>query len=93
MNTIRSIQGESETWRVSTYGDRSIEHRAMKLTEEAAEISKVLTRRAEGRPAGDMADELGDVFISLCSVASKAGIDLELAVIERWAQIRERKPA
>ena len=93
MSTIRTIQADSETWRVGTYGDRSIEHRAMKLTEEAAEVVKVLTRTAEGRPAGDMASELGDVFISLCSVASKAGIDLELAVIERWAQIRERKPA
>lgn len=90
MDTIRCIQEESETWRVSTYGDRSIEHRAMKLTEEAAEVVKVLTRTAEGRPAGDMAAELGDVFLTLCAVASKEGIDLEQAILARWQVVRQR---
>ena len=90
MPTIQRIQAESETWRAATYGDRSIEHRAMKLTEEAAEVSKVLTRRAERRPAGNMADELADVFLTLCGVASKEGIDLEQAILARWQVVRQR---
>ena len=88
---IRRIQRDSEAWRVAVYGDRPIEHRAMKLTEEAAEVVKYLTRKAEGRSPGDLDHELADVVIAACGVASAAGIDLEAAIEARWNVIRGRR--
>lgn len=67
--------------------------KALKMCEEAGEVAGAVIK--QGRPGfskQEIADELGDVFITMCGVAEAHGISLEDAIFNRWyTDVRHRK--
>lgn len=57
---------------------------ALLLGEETGELLKAIRKHtsmtlANDERAGDVAEELADVFIILCAIANRTGVDLEAA--------------
>lgn len=91
--TVRDIQTTTHLWRETRYPGTSLEHRALKVGEEAGEVQRCVTRAAEGRSGGSLADlsrEVADLVIAACGVASGAGFDLSDALRDRFAEITSR---
>jgi len=88
--TLRELQTQTHLWREAKYPGTSLEHRALKVGEEAGEVQRCVTRAAEGRSGGTPADlrrEVADLVIAACGVASGAGFDLSDALRDRLAEI------
>ena len=91
--TLRELQMLTHLWRETRYPGTSLEHRALKVGEEAGEVQRCVTRAAEGRSGGTLANlrqEVADLVIAACGVASGAGFDLSDALRDRLAEITSR---
>jgi len=90
---LKAIQEESEAWRVRNFGDAPLERRGLVLSEETGEVARAIVKGAEKvrTDYGNLSDELGDVIIAACSVASKAGLDIEACLALRWNEVGQRE--
>ena len=68
---------------------------AVALAEECGEVAKhILDHHAYGRPLerSALGSELADVFVCLCEIATRHGIDLDAAVAAKEAALRKLAP-
>lgn len=75
--------------------DMAITYRALDLASEVGEMAKeICEQSAYGqntfRPNEKLAEELGDVFFSLCALANKCNIDLDHALDAALSKYRKR---
>ena len=62
----------------ANFGRKTILRRTAKLAEEAGEVMKATNRLLERRGMpDDIAEELGDLFVTMLTVAESAGFDIE----------------
>lgn len=93
--TIERLQRDVAAWHWSRFGECPPWAVARKLAEEAGEVCRAVVEadypsvNGTGRTS-DLADELGDVLIAACALASRSGINLSDAVAARWAVVGER---
>ena len=92
----RQWQDAVDAWHRDRYPAATVHDVALKLAEEAGEACGAVVEASHPsmnrvRGARRLADELGDVFIACAALASRAGIDLERAVADRWKVIAERQ--
>lgn len=72
---LRKLQGDINGWQDRTFPRSTLQSTYRHLTQEVEELG----RTAEGEEA----EELADVFILVCAVAGKCGVDLAQAVSEK----------
>lgn len=63
------------------------------VAEEVGEVARAVVKAKQGiRPEtrGNLEEEIGDVVIALCALASTADIDIQQAVQDRWAVVGQR---
>ena len=74
---------------------QSLQDKCLLLGEEVGELFKAV-RKLQGicidpqSEVGELADELADVFIFLCSIANRTDIDLEAAFLAKEAKNQQR---
>ncbi|MEN1728204.1 MAG: MazG nucleotide pyrophosphohydrolase domain-containing protein [Pseudomonadota bacterium] len=75
------------------FDDQSVIDKCLLMGEEMGELFKAV-RTAEGLkidvPGGEVADELADVLIFLCSIANRYDVDLEAAFRAKEAVNKQR---
>ena len=77
------------------FADQSVRDKCLLLGEEIGELFKAV-RRAEGLKVdvssqfGTVSEELADIFIYVCAIANRYGIDLETAFREKEAINHQR---
>jgi NTP pyrophosphatase (non-canonical NTP hydrolase) len=77
------------------FADQTVLEKCLLLGEEVGELFKTI-REATGMSVdtqtavSPVADELADVFIMLCSIANRAGVDLDTAFRAKEEKNRER---
>lgn len=87
---IRMMQAQVTHWSQANWPDDTDNElfphlKALKMCEEAGEVAGAIIK--QGRPGvskQDIADELGDLFITMCGVAEACNINLESAIEYRW---------
>lgn len=57
----------------------------------SAEVGEVAECLQKGRPSEELADELGDIFISTVILAQQSGIDIEAAFRNKIQKVTKRK--
>ena len=84
---VRNYQGSISYWHELAWGDKSLIELTAKLAEESGEVARAVVRHMEGRPGGsddEIGNQLADVFIVVCQLANKAGLDLQSVVSRRF---------
>ena len=77
------------------FDDQSVRDKCLLLGEEIGELFKAV-RKAEGLKVdvssqfGTISEELADIFIYICAIANRYGIDLEMAFREKEAINHQR---
>ena len=77
------------------FADQSVRDKCLLLGEEIGELFKAV-RKAEGLKVdvssqfGTVSEELADIFIYVCAIANRYGIDLEVAFREKEAINHQR---
>jgi NTP pyrophosphatase (non-canonical NTP hydrolase) len=91
---LRDFQAAVGVWQSDVFGDhRDPTTKAGKVCEEAGEVMGAVIRLLEAVPRAtlqDVAGEAGDVVISLAGLSELLGFDLDVAIAERWADVRGR---
>ncbi len=78
------------------FSEQAAKEKCLLLGEEVGELFKAV-RKAEGiaidpnSRIGDIGDELVDIFIYICSIANRYGINLEQAFLAKEAKNKKRK--
>lgn len=88
--TLDDIGARVSAWRLYNFGQQSDVRHALQICEEAGEVARAVGKEEEGiRPAtrGNLADELADTLLSVCGLATKKGIDLDVVVQQRLARM------
>jgi NTP pyrophosphatase (non-canonical NTP hydrolase) len=84
--TLNAAQEQVDQW-IKTIGVRyfsELTNMAI-LTEEVGELARIMARKygdqsfRKGAEAGDLADEMADVFWVLCCLANQTGVNMESA--------------
>ena len=96
MSTLKRVQQEQVAWVAHNFGDRPQWMPILGCMEELGELAHSFLKREQGikgtheQHTADIRDALADVVIFLCDVASSQGIDLDAALAETWAIVRQR---
>jgi NTP pyrophosphatase (non-canonical NTP hydrolase) len=91
---LRQHQEAFATWRQAQFPNATISGTLRHLRGEIEELAVALERRGDPEasdPCHGVGAELADCLNLLCSLAGFAGVDLEAAVEEKWAIVRERQ--
>jgi NTP pyrophosphatase (non-canonical NTP hydrolase) len=94
--TLKRLQAEIAPWEKHNFGDRPAWHPLLGVLEELGELSHAFLKRAQGirgtpeKHAADIRDACADLIIFLCDFATTEGIDLDNAVTETWARVKQR---
>jgi NTP pyrophosphatase (non-canonical NTP hydrolase) len=94
--TISELQEQVNKWHTRNFPRQTIAINQVVLTEEVGELSRAIAkmhagiRGSEEEWITEARKEIGDVMISLMSVATSLGIDAEQAVSEKWASVSQR---
>lgn len=97
--TITKLQRQVAAWHWARFGfDCEPWAVALKLAEESGEACRAVVEQTYPtlngeRDAPDLADELVDVLVSVCALASRSTIDLHDAIERRWPTIQARRNA
>ncbi|MFZ7126239.1 MAG: nucleotide pyrophosphohydrolase [Desulfobacterales bacterium] len=95
--TMKNYQARVDDW-VRTFGVRYFSEltNTAVLMEEVGEVARIMARTygdqsfKEGRPSGDLADELADVLFVLACIANQTGVDLTDAVERNFRKKSDR---
>lgn len=93
---VRQTQREVSEWVLHNFGNDNPLATFGGMVEEAGEVIRAAVKRSQGirgtRSEWDakVRQECADVFIKLCDIAQYEGFDLELAIRERWEEVRQR---
>lgn len=96
MSDIREIQAEVHAWVLHNFGNSNELATYGGLVEETGEVMQAAVKRSSGiRGTHDewtakIRKESADVFIKLCDIAQFEGFDLDDAIADRWAVVRQR---
>ena len=77
------------------FAHQTVHDKCLLLGEEIGELYKAV-RKSEGlsidvnSDISEIGDELADIFIYLCAIANRKGIDLELAFLEKEEKNKQR---
>lgn len=91
-----SIQEEVAKWRQHNFPTATPEHQALIISEESGELSRAVLKRAMGirgtyeEWTAEARKEAADLVLAVYCFAVKEEFDLDAAVAERWAVIRQR---
>ncbi len=86
LNDFQKYVSELETER--GFAHQSVHDKCLLLGEEIGELFKAV-RKSEGLSIdensnfSEIGDELADIFIYLCAIANRKGIDLEMAFLKK----------
>jgi len=98
-NIIQIYQEDIWLWSEGNFGDAEecpSVVAVVGLAEEAGEVCRAVLKQHQGIRGtaeewqAEIEKELGDVFIKLCDVASRSGIDLFEAIDARWHDVSQR---
>ena len=93
---IFDVASEVPLWAAYNFPSRTRVDVTLGLAEEVGEVCRAVLKADQGIRGTreewmrELEKELGDVFIKLVDVAAIHGIDIEDAVVKRWAEIRRR---
>ena len=88
---MKVLQDEIRNWQWARFPCDEETRAAGKVCEEAGELMGAVIRLKEGRSAmSNIAEEFGDVFISLMGVANFYGFDAMNVIEARWETVRKR---
>ena len=93
LKTLQNYVAELETER--GFAHQTIIDKCLLLGEEVGELFKAV-RKSEGLAIDsnsnftEIGDELTDIFIYLCAIANRKGIDLESAFLEKEEKNKQR---
>lgn len=94
---LAAWQAEVVAWNAHNFGDdKSRIEDALVVCEEAGELARaVLKQHQQIRGTydewqGEIAKEVGDVVITLASLAANAGLSLQDCIADRWAVVGAR---
>jgi NTP pyrophosphatase (non-canonical NTP hydrolase) len=98
VTSLRSFQEDVAEWCDRNFPTATIDDQVMKMVEEFGELCHAIQmHRFKIRDGADqdlahvqMVDAVGDMTVILAGIASKLNIDLQKAVNQTWAQVRER---
>lgn len=96
MSTLKRVQQEQVEWVRHNFGNRPAWYPILGCMEELGELAHSFLKREQGikgsheQHTADIRDALADVVIFLCDVASSQGVDLDAALAETWAMVRQR---
>lgn len=93
MALIRTLQTETFVWQREQFPDSDVRDATLGCVEELGEVAKIVLKSKQkhrGANLDMLKDELGDVFIYMCHVASLAGISLEEAIVQKWDKVQRR---
>jgi NTP pyrophosphatase (non-canonical NTP hydrolase) len=98
--SIPTIQAEVAVWSNRNFGGPDlypVEIAALGMGEEAGELQRAILKRwhnirgTHEEWTEEIKKELGDCFIKLCDVASRAGLGLEECIDQRWDTVKQRE--
>jgi NTP pyrophosphatase (non-canonical NTP hydrolase) len=84
---MKSLQADINRWQLKTFGMQGAWVAWKKLQGEVHELGELLESDAA---LGRIADELADVFVTLCGVALEVGVQLEPEVVTKMVVNRNR---
>lgn len=93
---LAAIQDAIATWSHRNFDPIDLPASTLGLLEEAGEVARaVLKQYQEIRGTWEewqeeIKKEIGDVFIKLCDVSDRAGLEIEDCIIDRWESVRQR---
>lgn len=95
---LAPFQEDVREWRDRNFPTATVDDQVMKMVEEFGELCHAIQmHRFKIRDGADqdlayvkMVDALGDMTVILAGIASKLNIDLQKAVNQTWAMVRER---
>lgn len=95
--SLPEIQNEAWEWFCSQpFAEVDACVNVAKMAEELGEIARLEVRIAENRlylddeTRAEIGAEAADLFLSMLQLLSRRRIDFEAALIEKWAEVRER---
>lgn len=94
--TIGELQQQVNEWHTRNFPRQSVAINQVVLTEEVGELSRAIAKLDAGIRGTkeewivEARKEIGDVIISLMSVATSLDIDAEQAVADKWATVSQR---
>lgn len=95
-STLRRVQQEQKPWVKHNFGSRPPWMPVMGIGEEVGELMHSCLKKAQGIKGtpeehdADMRDALADIIIFCCDAASALGIDLDQALSDTWAMVKQR---
>lgn len=93
---LPELQRGVAAWVAHNFGESTRVAEALGLAEEVGELCRAVLKQEQGIRGTyeewdeEIAKELGDILIKLTSVATACGVDLDRAVVDRWATVRQR---
>ena len=93
---LNRVHLEVPLWAEYNFPGRTPVDVTLGLAEEVGEVCRAVLKADQGirgsreQWMAELKKELGDVFIKLADVAAIHDIDLEDAIVDRWAEIRRR---
>jgi NTP pyrophosphatase (non-canonical NTP hydrolase) len=93
---LKRVQRELVPWVKHNFGDRPGWMPVMGIQEECGELAHAFLKRAQGirgtdeQHLADIRDALADIIIFACDAATAHGIDLEQALSDTWAMVKQR---
>lgn len=100
---VRQLQDECAAWRLHNFpatvtDPQNRHHQLLGLVEEVGELAHTVLKfeqriregLSEGKLTVDLEDGVGDLVIFLTGFCDRYGIDLETAIEETWARVKQR---
>ena len=86
--SLLPLEDAVSLWTRHNFPESTAKDVLLVVVEEGGELARAANRKRGD--AGDVAAEAADVLISLLSFCAASSIDLECAVLERWAKVQKR---
>lgn len=97
ITNLTNWQGDVAAWNARNFGDeKSRIEDALVVCEEAGELARAVLKQHQGIRGtyaewqDEIAKEIGDVVITLASLAENAGLDLGDCIAARWETVSAR---
>lgn len=95
MKRLRTLQDELLSWQQHNFPHRPSWQPLLGLQEELGELSHAYLKRAQKirtteNHTENIKDAVGDIVVYLADFCNAEGIDLEEAIFETWARVKQR---
>lgn len=93
---LNDFQSEVHEWEVKNFGEQSGWMPLLGVGEEVGELQHAYLKMTQGirgslpEHVANMKDAVGDIVIFLAAFCALMGIDMEMAIVETWGEVKKR---